>query len=475
MLLLAALVIWFYQPALGLYFTGDDFVFLDRSRVASWSELPDLFSVERNQQGLDDQRHAWRPLSTNLYFALVQALFGPSSRAFHWANLGLLLASAFLLERLARRLGLRPAISAGLAFVYATCSISFDGQLWISVAQELWLANLVLLAAQLALPAAPGGPGAQARSAPAAALAAFGAALLCKETAVAFVGIAFAGELVLGGAGLRAAARRALPFAALGVAYLVWRLAAVGLPATGPYAPELGALLGPGLARYLVWSSESVFLARGARDLALLLVTGAGLCWLASPAQRRLCLFGALWFLIALAPVLILPAHAYPFYLVLPAAGWLLAAGALVEAAADRIRAPRLLGAAGAAALALFAWSSHGWLLERVETLGRRSDAMRQLLGEFQRQFPQVASGSRFYFLLPAGFPADALFKHSGAVLRVLTGNPSLQAHGIEPAAAGEPLLLRHGPGTVLEMGERGALRVLFEAPPAGPGPRATQ
>jgi hypothetical protein len=468
--ILAALVIWFYQPTLGLYFQGDDFVFLDRSRIASWRELPDLFSVERNQRGLQYRQHAYRPLSTNLYFALGQGLFGPSARAFHLGNLGLLLSSALLLQRLARRLGLRPATSAGAAFVYATCSISFDGQLWISVAQELWLANLSLLAALFALPAAAG---AGARPRPAGALLAFGASLLCKETALALVPILLAGELLLGRGGLPAAARRALPFAALGAAWLAWRLTAVGLPAAGPYAPDLGWFAAPALARYLAWSLESLFLAGSALEVGVLVLTGAGLFALASPARRRLCGFGALWFPLALGPVLLLPAHAYPFYLVLPAAGLLLAAGALVDAAADRIPARGALLAAGAAALAFFGGSSHAWLLQRVETLARRSDAMRNLLGELQRRFPEVASGSRFYFVLPASFPPDALLKHSGAVLRVIYGDASLEGHWLGAAGEGAAAPLRRGPGAVVEMGERGQLRVLRELPPARGEPEA--
>ena len=52
------------------------------------------------------------------------------------------------------------------------------------------------------------------------------------------------------------------------------------------------------------------------------------------------------------------------------------------------------------------------------------------------------------------------------------TGDASLQAHALAPAGGGGPFRLRHGPGTVLEMGERGELRVLSEAPPADPAPR---
>jgi len=464
--LLAALVVWFYQPTLGLYFGGEDFVFLDRARITSWRELPDLFSVERNQLGLLDRQHAYRPLSTNLYFAALQGLFGPSPRAFHLANLALLLSSAVLLQRLARRLGLRAATSAGLAFLYATCSVCSDSQLWLALVQELALANAVLLAALLALPAAADAGSPRRR---AGALLAFGAALLCKETALALVAIAFAGELLLGRQAALAAARRTLPLVGVAAAYLAWRLTAIGLPAAGPYSLEVGWFLAPSLARYLEWSLESLFLATGPLPRTLLFLAGAGLLGLASPPRRRLCLFGALWFLLALGPVLLLPAHAYPFYLMLPAAGLLLATGALVDAAADRIAAPRSLAAAGAAALALFAGSSHAGLLQRVEVQAQRGDAIRNLLEEIQRRFPKVATGTRFYFLLPEGFPPDALLRHSGAALRVTTGDASLEGYWLGTAGAAGAQPLRRGPGIVLEMGERGELRVLHEPPARAP------
>ena len=82
------------KAAFDTWFFHDDFVFLERSAVATPADALALFSLENNQRGLEETSHAYRPLSTNLYFASVQHAFGMNARAFHVANLLALAALA---------------------------------------------------------------------------------------------------------------------------------------------------------------------------------------------------------------------------------------------------------------------------------------------------------------------------------------------------------------------------------------------
>ncbi len=105
-LILAATVI-LYIPALGTQFFADDFLFLDQVRGRSlWESL----------RAPDPLSNFFRPVSRQLYFWAVAGLTHESPVAFRIGNLITLLVCVVLLHRLVRRLAGERAALIGAAF-----------------------------------------------------------------------------------------------------------------------------------------------------------------------------------------------------------------------------------------------------------------------------------------------------------------------------------------------------------------------
>ena len=180
---LALLVPVSYWGALGLGFSNDDYLVLDKvMRVPTGS----LFGWSDLMVGW------WRPWSREIHFAWLYRVFGVQAWAYHAANQILWLACLVLIFVLLRRLtearvallvcaGALAASTWGLFLVWSSCS------------QDLWM----LLAGSAFLIAHEDGR----RGRAALALA---VALLSKETAVLFVPLAAWSRFASGGrAGLR--------------------------------------------------------------------------------------------------------------------------------------------------------------------------------------------------------------------------------------------------------------------------------
>lgn len=474
--LLAAILAAFYAGSLGLDFYADDYVFLDRAQLDSARDWPSWFSFERNREGLLDRHHAYRPLSTNAWFGSLRALFGADPLAFHAANLALLWLNAMLVARVLAAQGCAPGLGFGLALGYATSAIAADGQLWLSVVQDL-LATSAALASWLAFERAR-----RERRGRwlALALAWLLVALLSKESALALPLL-----LLLREPGPRPAGAPLPPLAQrlcgpacaalVAGAFALWRIAAFGLPERGPYAQSLDFVL-PNLGRHLLWAGEATLLLRSASALAAAAVAVALLAWCGGDRSRRLFGHGAAWFLAALLPVLFLSGHAYPFYLTLPLVGLAIAAAASLEAAAallpQRARAPLAV-----AALAGFVALSHARFERRLAPLATRSALTRSILAQLREQLPQLPHGALLYFERPATLPRDTLFKHRGAVLRVLYDDDSLRGYELPPREGEAPWRLNRGPGSVLRLRADGKLeiiearRVRDPAPPPAAAP----
>ncbi len=63
--LILFLYLFFYHATLDDYFFFEDFVYLERSKIDSFKDIPDLFSVERSQRGFGEDLQFYRPLSSN--------------------------------------------------------------------------------------------------------------------------------------------------------------------------------------------------------------------------------------------------------------------------------------------------------------------------------------------------------------------------------------------------------------------------
>ncbi len=315
-LALVLLSVALYGPALGIFFSLDDFEFLLRA--------------DGHEPWPDDLR---RLLSTRLFFGAGWSLFGENVAYYHAVQLAFHLASAWLILLLARRLRLSSAGGRVAAALFVITPVAFTSLHWISGIQDLSMAFFALLAAWLAL-----GDG---RGTAMGALVAFALAMLCKESgALLLPGLALllpmprGRRLLLGIAGL-----------ALAVAILFAGGAFTPKPSGDPYETGFGLNLLWNLLTYSAWLARpwDFFPDRSPQFQQVLALWGLPLPGLLALAYWRVrdgrkgILRAAAIFLLLLLPVLPLLRHSYYYYLYLPLIPlWLLAGEGLSRLAAGR-------------------------------------------------------------------------------------------------------------------------------------------
>lgn len=188
-----------YGRSVGMPFIGDDYVFLDKARSQSVSEL----------FGLGNTDFGWyRPWSRELHFWVLHRLFGLSEVAFRIVGMGLWCIGLLLYHRLVTQLAGPRA--AGLSLLGAA-SLGLWGTpiLWISGSQDLWLLVWGVATLSLGLSGRFGW-----------ATATYALALLSKETAVVLPLILLA-SLVLAGVAKRRLMLGVLPLLGTTLAWLL--------------------------------------------------------------------------------------------------------------------------------------------------------------------------------------------------------------------------------------------------------------
>ena len=340
-LFLLAIVGALWWPALRVFFSTDDLLF--------------LLAAEGHADWPAGMR---RLLSVRLFFSGGWRLFGDNPMPYHAVILAVHWLSALAVWRLARGLGLTRRGAELAAVLFAAAPAAFTCLHWISGVQEVAVAFLVLLSALALLRGRPRWD--------AAALVLYALAMLAKESAILALPVL---ALVLPAPpalDARAAGRRRLRLALLGLAVGVPLLflagAFRGRPAGDPYATAYGANVLWNLLTYLAWLVRpwDWFPDRVPEYQPQLWAWGLVLpALLAIVARRRRDWAPAigkasLLFLVLLVPVLPLVRHSYLYYLYLPLVPlWLLVAAGL-----ERLPARRgwLAWAAAAAVMVLAGW-----------------------------------------------------------------------------------------------------------------------
>lgn len=345
-----ALALWAHRSTLGAYFTPDDLIYLERV------------------EGIVSQPATlWRYLSGIAYFRVLFPLFGPDP--FPWMLTNWLLHGATVAALYACVRG------GGGGRLGATLAAALFGssRLFLTVVSQVVTAaeplSMLLALGALTMARRPGWPWLLG------AVAAFTAALLCKESVMLLPVL-----LLLPGGAPGALPARALRYAVLMVpsvlmlAYLSSPAVQVVIFVNQAYQREYGINVFHNLMMLTGWTFDlqstvpdlltelSTTAWQGSLWIVLALAVVAGLAWRATPLPAT----GLMWWLLTLAPVLPLLKQRYLHYLYVPSAGLAAALGAGFEWA--------LLGAfrarAGRVALA--------WTLAVVLIAGHaaRSDAL---------------------------------------------------------------------------------------------------
>ncbi len=437
----------FYRSSLEDFFFFDDFVYLERSQIGSLRDIPALFSVERARFGLSEQNHSYRPLSTNLYFGLLQLVFGPRPFPFHLANLLLLTTNAILVWRLLSLLGIGSATGFAFALVYAAGSANFDSQLWLSVCQELIFEMNALLAIVLF----DRGTAKDRRLPRWLALGAYGLALLSKEMAITVPVVMFLLGIVVRRLRTRDLLGRLSPFLLMTVAYLIWRSANFQFPSEGPYALKVGSFVASHLVQYALWSVEAFF-GSGQKEVALLAVIALAVGFLLLPRERKSHFaFFLMWFLVSLLPVLFMPNHIFRYYLAFPMVG---VVGAIALVADDRLRRTSARPTAAivlVGAVATFTGLSSRKFSREAAGRARLTATFAEIIRQTRLLVPSPQDGTLFLYSFPEPAWGSLLLKADGAALRFFYHDHTLKARqlrsddlsALPPQPAGDTVALR--------------------------------
>jgi len=357
-------LLWIDQYGLRSWFMQDDFAWLSLHRLVpeSRSLLNALFKPEA--QG------TIRPLSERGFFLLFEGLFGLDALPFHvWVFLTVA-ADTVLIGWLARRITgsraagllapvlwvsgstLAPVLSWSSAYNEALCPLFLLGALalfirfvesgrWI-----FWWWQLVVFTLG------------------------FGA----LEINVVYPALAAVWALTIARVPPRRVARILLPLFVISCVYFLVHRWAAPLPSSGPYAVHLDARVFRTFAKYWklallpeIWSGRGGWQGR----LVFYGLTAALLAFLVREIgkARYAAVFGVLWFLITLAPMLPIPDHVTNYYVTIPLIGLALAgAWGIVSSWRNHVVLAIAVTAAAAGWVTLMARSSLGgshWWFDR--------------------------------------------------------------------------------------------------------------
>lgn len=428
-----------YADALRTGFLNDDHLFLEQARQPFLPSLAHLGALG----------NYYRPLSRQIYFALLTPLAGHAPLAFHLVNAALFAVSLALLLDVLIVLVPWPGALAG-ALYFALIPFQRVNLIWVSCSQDL-----------LALALSLGGLALFRRGRDGWACAAYLGAIASKEVAFplpAALALWLALGLPAGGTardpvaarGGRSIAHRLAPFVAIGIAWLVLELVVrardhafdrAGIHVT----PEwFAAAVVHGIQSLIGLDHPSGFLrglAENSQALVPLILLAALALWIGGAAgrastatPRTIVSFAAGWtvlFSLPAAPV----AHTWSaYYYTLAAVGGAILVG-LACRRIDRwgwvlLTAALLWWHAGIGHTRAFAVVNRpwGWTSHLMASYFERGAALNDSLGlELERIAPRPAHGTRFFF---ATLPPWAGFQMgNGAAIRERYRDPTLASY----------------------------------------------
>lgn len=416
-----------FAPSFGAAFAVLDFNHLDAIRANDASTyFARIFDPSDGGRTIIGTGDLYRPLYYTMFWFQYQA-FGTDPMPYYLCNATLHAVNAVLVFLLAWRLTRSTLASLAGALVWSFHPQYADTVAWVSSTTDLLLVTFGV-GAVLLYASAVDARGGRRWLLYGASFAATLLALGAKETGMAVIVIIASYHLLIGEPGLLRSRRvpwELAPFAVLLIGYVVVRMALVGNLASEQDSRlltwdffrnvhRLSALAAGPIAGQEV-SSSDYGVAQGAAGLALI----AAVLFAVVRGSRREWFLGG-WYLVALAPVLVLPPEwLVGRYLYLPMAGLALLAGIGVARAIEAV--PRRAGSfarpiAGAALLAgvaiWFAVLNAGY----QHWLTTKGDDAEAFLVDLQAAHLSLPEGSR---LIVTEYPGTlSLFPDDGYMLR---------------------------------------------------------
>lgn len=336
-----ALCLVVFRQGLSSWFQQDDFQWL-RLEVHSWPDLWRLLFEPRAQGTI-------RPLSERLFFVVFRRLFdlnaGPYRAFVFLTQFGNLL----LLSAVARRLTGSRASALIASAVWGLNIALLIPMVWTSAYNQILCAFFYLSSLLLFLRHIETGRWSWYFWHCAAFLLGLGA----LETMLVYPAVLLAFCALLA----RSHLWKAIPLLVVSAIYAAARLWLVPHAASGPYAFHFDTSMLGGLWTYWSWSLAGG--SRWAETFALPRFAGAALTWLLTAglalalawqsvrsrgsAAVRLSVFGLIWFVLTIAPVLPFRDHRIDYYPTIPVIGLALTAASLARAVPRWCAVPWLL------------------------------------------------------------------------------------------------------------------------------------
>lgn len=318
LLLIIPASIFLFYPGFGYYFFQDDWF------VLNWVQNSDLVSLLSMRTDVI----YWRPISMPGFFKAASFAFGLNPYFFHLATFIFHLVNSALIYFLARQLKFTKLIAAFIAFLYATAAFHFIPLSWLSTTSYVIGPTFALSALIFFL-----------KNKFAISFVLFLLGLASSELTLTMIPIAF-----LLSSKFKKTIFSLLPFIITSIVYLAARFVMFPLPQRGEY--EL--MFAPKIMTNIFWyfvsnfnmpeAISTVFYFSNIKTslaaagdfwkyftLPILLIVAQTVLALITRTSFKQLIRAAGLFLAGLSPVILLPFHFYPMYIVMASVGVLYA------------------------------------------------------------------------------------------------------------------------------------------------------
>jgi len=315
-----------FYPSLFVFFTNDDFFLLKIANVHSLGGFLRFFNIF----GKAGELGFFRPLTSQVFYFLDVKFFNLNPMPLHIISFITFFSVIYLVYRLAMELIGKEKVALIAAFLYGVSAVHFAHLYYLATFQELGMTTFVLLSILFFI-----------NKKNVLSFIFFILALTSKETAVVTPLLIVLVHWYKFGS-FKNLFKRIWPFVVFLLIYLLAHKFIYGFSVGDEYTwdfsikklintsfwyslwslnlPEtLLDFIGPGLKvnpnLFIYWSKQftPIFI--------LFFAQGIGLCYLlfkSLSSGKKISLMSALWFFVALSPVIFLPAHKFTFYLTLP-------------------------------------------------------------------------------------------------------------------------------------------------------------
>jgi len=307
-----------FSPLLKYYFAQDDFILLLRSYADGPGTFFDYFAASAGQ---------FRPLSKAFYFGIMHGVFGLNAIAFHLVSFGLHMFNVILMYRMFQRFDIGKAASiTGAAFFGLNVSY-FHVLAWISCIQQILGMSFMMVALIAGIDSLRGGSKWTGRI----SIIAYVLALMSMEQTyfAPVVLVLFAvfgmdnGKRLSITDAIRKFTGQLIALVVYGVFIVLWKT----LPDEGVYAFAAGGNVFRNISQYSGWVYEFApilsttmsythFAAKMSHVLFLLLLAYHVLL-----GRFRQIIFGVVFLVAGMLPVLFLNHHTFYLHLYIPAFG----------------------------------------------------------------------------------------------------------------------------------------------------------